>query len=249
MPGSIEWDIRKFSNKLVPMKAVIFSILLILSQISFSQEPADSILLLNGKVLNGKILGLEWSNGDSILKYESISKKGTNRVDIVSTYRVFSFTQGGETNVLYRQDEIQGNYLSERETKEVTFGSYDARQTFKPHVAFWSGFALGFGASLIDTYLTKKEANDSSLIAPKIPGFYKANPTIFPFFVPAVLSVSWSFPTFKLREKNIIHKQYHHNDNFYRGYHRIAKQKRMLGALFGSIGGIAANMIIYYAVQ
>lgn len=231
------------------MKASLILVLTFFSLLSFGQAKQDSILLLNGKVLHGEIVGFEMTQGDSILKYESISKKGQKRVEIISTYRIFSYTSDGISRTLYRQDEFAGNYLTERETKEVTIGSYDARQTFKPHVPFWTSFALGFGASVFDTYLTKNEANDSTLIAPKTPGFFKGDPSIFPFLVPVVTTVSWSFPSFRLRDRRIIHKQYFNNENFYRGYHRIAKQKRMLGALIGSLAGIATGMIIHYSVQ
>src|SRR5690606_16157112 len=122
---------------------------------------------------------------------------------------------------LYTPNEFMGDYLTVKETKDVTIGSYDARQTFKPHVAFWTSFAAGFGASVWDTYLTKKAASDTTLISPKEPGFFKGDPSVFPFFVPIVASVSWSLPTFKLKKKKMLHQNYHGNENYYRGYHRI----------------------------
>lgn len=240
------------------MKSTLLALFLFCSAASFSQRGAiidssvvqrDSILLLNGKVLHGNVLGLEKTPGDSILKYETIRKDGSSRPEIIQTYRVFHFVDEGNTRVLYRQDEFLGNYLSVSDTRDVTYGSYDARRTFKPHVPTWTSFALGFGASIFDTYLTNKQANDPDLIEPKTPGFFKGNPSIFPFLVPVVVSVSWGLPSFRLKEKNMIHKQYLHNENYYRGYHRIAKQKRMLGALLGSLGGIATGMIIHYSVQ
>jgi len=139
--------------------------------------------------------------------------------------------------------------LSIAETKEVTIGSYDARQTFKPRFVFWSSYALGLGASIYDTYLTKKSASDSSLITPLEPGFFRSGPSIAPFFVPVVLSVSWSFPTFKIKDKQILHKDYMNNLNYYRGYHRISKQKRILSSLMGSFAGIATGMTLYYILQ
>lgn len=231
------------------MKTLISIIFILFTTLLFAQAEQDSILLLNGKVYKGKILGLEDFQGDSILKYQSIGKGGAERTEVISAYRIYSYSQNNETKVLYRQDEFSGNYLSERETKEVTLGSYDARKTFKAHVPFWSAFALGLGASLFDTYLTKKEAQDSTLITIKEPGFFRNEPSIFPFLVPPVISVAWSFPTFKLRGRKMIHKQYLHNEFYYRGYHRIAKQKRMLGSLLGGFSGVALGMILHYSIS
>lgn len=231
------------------MKTLLSTFFILSASFLYAQAEQDSILLLNGKVYKGKILGLEEIEGDSILKYETSNKKGAKHVEDISTYRIFSYTQFGKKKVLYHQDEFSGNYLSVRETKEVTLGSYDARQTFKAHVPFWSGFALGLGASLFDTYLTKKEAQDSTLLVTKDPGFFRNEPSIFPFLVPPVISVAWSLPTFKLRGRKMIHKQYLHNEFYYRGYHRIAKQKRMLGSLLGSFSGVALGMILHYSIS
>ena len=231
------------------MKVVIALILFLGLTNSFSQSEKDSILMLNGKVYQGTIIGLEETLDDSILKFKSISKKGHETTEILSTYRIFSYTQNGTNNVLYHPDEFKGNFLSIEETKDVTIGSYDARQTFKPRFVFWSSYALGLGASIFDTYLSEKAASDSSLITPKEPGFFRNDPSIAPFFVPAVLSVSWSFPTFKLKDKQILHKEYKNNANYYRGYHRISKQKRILSSLMGSVLGIATGMTLYYILQ
>ena len=228
------------------MKFLILSLCFI-SISSFGQSQPDSILMLNGKVFEGEVLGLEKGELDSVLSYKD--EKG--QVSNFETYRIFSYTSKGLNNVIYRQDEFKGNFLNIEETKAVTYGSYDARQTFKPHVPFWSSYALGLGASLFDTYVTKSVAlaSDSTNITPVTPGFFKKNPTWFPFLVPVVVTVSWSLPSFKLKQKKVIHQEYYKNENFYRGYQRIAKQRRIFGALIGSFSGILTGMIIHYAVQ
>ncbi|MBD3638110.1 MAG: hypothetical protein HUJ25_12230 [Crocinitomicaceae bacterium] len=215
----------------------------------FAQSEKDSILLLNGKSIRGDITDLTYVDDDSVLVYTYANKKGKVLANSIELQRVFSYTKGGISRTVYTPNEFMGDYLTVKETKEVTIGSYDARHTFKPHVPLWTSFALGLGASLFDTYLTKKAASDSSLVAPKEPGFFKGSPSVFPFLVPVVLSVSWSFPSFRLKEKKMLHKNYLYNENYYRGYHRIAKQRRMLGALFGGLAGVATGLITYYIVQ
>ena len=231
------------------MRTLTLSLFLLLFSYSFGQSGKDSLLLLNGKSIRGEITSVGEFEGDSVINYNYTKKNGKVISEMIRTNRVYSYTWNGNSSIVYRPNAFLGDYLTIGQTKDVTIGSYDARQTFKPHVPFWTGFALGLGASMWDTYLTKKEANDSSLVAPKEPGFFKSDPSVFPFFVPVVLSVSWSFPTFKLRENKMIHKNYLHNENYYRGYHRIAKQKRMLGALFGSLSGVALGMITFYVLQ
>ncbi|UKN00407.1 hypothetical protein K6119_11745 [Paracrocinitomix mangrovi] len=232
------------------MKVTFYILLLFLSVNGLAQSGQDSLLLLNGKSYKGKIEGITNINGESVLKMSTnLGKKNNNRYDYFGTYRIYSYTKDGKDTVLYQPNESLGDFLSVKETKDVTIGSYDARKTFKPHVPFWTGVGIGFASSLWDTYLTKKSAYDTTLITQKEPGFFKSKPSVFPFFVPVVLSVSWSFPTFKLRQKKMIHTEYINNENYYRGYHRIAKQKRMLGALVGGVSGIISGMIVYYAVQ
>lgn len=231
------------------MRLLILFSFVFLGAIARCQGNTDSLLLLNGKSIRGTITAIDVFEGDSIIRYNFTNKKGKTLNEMIETERIFSYSWKGKHTTLYQPNEFIGDYLTVKQTHDVTIGSYDARQTFKPHVPFWTGFALGLGASIWDTYLTKKEATDSSLIAPKEPGFFKSEPSVFPFFVPVVLSVSWALPSFKLRENKMIHKNYMGNEYYYRGYHRIAKQKRMLGALFGSLGGVAIGMFTYYIVQ
>lgn len=228
------------------MKWILFLALTVISLTSFDQAKPDSILLLNGKSYVGEITGMGFVKSDSVLNFKYTNKKGRTIFQEFETRRIFSYTQNGLSRVVYVPNEFEGDFLTVQETKDVTIGSYDARHTFKPHVPFWTSFGIGLGASLWDTYLTKKEATDSSLVAPKEPGFFKGDPSIFPFITPVVLSVAWSFPSFKLKQKKMLHKHYVGNENYYRGYHRIAKQRRMLGALFGSLSGIAVGMVSYY---
>jgi hypothetical protein len=231
------------------MKSFLLVVCTFLSLTLTAQVEKDSMLLLNGKVILGDISNFSTVNADSALNYTFTKKNGKKLSHHISSHRIFSYTKAGSSTTIYQPNEFMGDFLSVNETKAVTIGSYDARKTFKPHVAFWTGFALGFGASIWDTYLTEKEAFDSTLVAPKVPGFFKGKPSVFPFFVPVVLSISWSFPSFRLKGKKIIHKKYTNNENYYRGYHRIAKQKRMLGALVGSLSGISLGMIIHYSAQ
>ena len=207
----------------------------------YANAQADSVLLLNGKVYKGDIEGIFFSSPDSVLRLKD--QKG--KTQELEPYRVFSYTIGNKNSILYRQDEFQGNYLSLEETRAVTFGSFDARETFKPHIPIWTGFALGLGASIFDTWVSKKTANDPNNINIQA-GFFKADPSFFPFLIPPAVALSWSLPSFKLKSKNVLHKEFYKNENFYRGYHRIARQKRMLSSLLSTTLGVGVGMTIFY---
>lgn len=225
------------------MKQTLLAVVIFSTCITAGFSQKDSVLYLNGKVDYGSIEGLAKTPSDSVLVLTENGQKNE-----ISTYRIFSFTQSNSTQILYRPDEFKGDFLSIKETKAVTYGSYDARQTFKPHVAFWTGFGLGLGASIFDTYLGKNSVKDT-LNYDLEPGFFKSKPSLFPFLVPPVVTVAWAIPSFKLKDKKILHKEYFKNENFYRGYQRIAKQKRMLSSLFGSVLGVGVGMSLYYIAQ
>jgi len=210
--------------------------------IAFGQAEKDSILLLNGRVYKGTITSVD----DQLLKFTEIDKKGNSFTSEIATYRIFSYTQNGQDNTLYKQDEFKDNFLTVDEAKNATLGSYDARQTFKPRFVFWSSFILGYSASLFDTYLPQSAIDNPNYIGSETsPGLFKKSPTIFPFLVPALLTVSWSLPSFRIKEHQMIQKHLLNNESYYRGYHRISKQKRMLSALKGSLIGIGAGMVTY----
>lgn len=217
-------------------------LLIFTSFLSFGQSEQDSIILLNGRVYRGTINEV---NNDFVLFSEK-DKKGNILNSEMSNYRIFSYTKKGEETIVYKQNDQTANFLTENEARKATLGSYDARQTFKPRVVFWSSLALGYGMSLYDTYLQQKTIDHEDYNNEyNSRGFFKSNPTFLPIFVPLVLTASWAIPSFKIKEKQMIQMHLKNDESYYRGYHRIAKQKRMLAALRGSLIGIGAGMLTY----
>ena len=226
-------------------KLFLFSFFSLFMELSgFTQAEQDSIILLNGKVYRGVITSAE--NGE--LSFEERNKKGELNVSQLPYYRIFSYTQAGVETIVYEENEFGGDYLTVEEAKNATLGSYDARQTFKPRMVFWSSLVMGYGASLYDTYLNQKSIDHPDYVGSETsPGFFKSRPSVFPFFIPAVLTVSWALPSFKIKYKNILQKQLINDVSYYRGFHRIAKQKRVLSALKGSLIGIGLGFVSYAA--
>ncbi|WP_027419499.1 hypothetical protein [Crocinitomix catalasitica] len=227
------------------VKTILFvSFFYLLPLASFSQSYTDSIILLNGRVYNGHVQSSE--NG--LLTYEYPNKKGEVLLGFLDEYRVFSYTTQGKTSVLYKQNESMNNFLTTTEALNATLGSYDARQTFKPRVTFWSSLVIGCAASIYDTYLPESVLNNPKFTYTEA-GFFTKKPSLLPILVPLVLSAGWAIPSFKVKEKQILQTHLKNDESYYRGYHRVAKQKRILAALKGGLIGVGVGMLTYYVVQ
>lgn len=149
------------------------------------------------------------------------------------------------------QNEFIGDFLTVDEARRSTLGSYDARMNFKPRFVFYSSLALGLGVSLLDTYYTQSSYN-KFVTENGVPpvnatvGFFGIRPTLMPVLVPLVLSATWGIPSFRIKGDQIIQKNMIGDASYYRGFHRIAKQRRIFAALSGSAIGIGAGMISYF---
>lgn len=212
----------------------------------------DSLILMNGKSYSGEITKIyKADDGDSAVALTYVNNRGKSITEEFTYQRMFSYSKSGQEKVCYYQNEFAGDYLTVPEARNTVLGSNDARQHFKPRFVFWSSLALGLGSTIMDTYVTKKEAaaTDSTNLTPLSPGFFNKSPSWFPFLVPAVLTVSWSIPSFKVKHQWVSDSRYIGDANYYRGFHRICKQRRMLAALKGSLIGIGTGFLTYYIIR
>lgn len=206
----------------------------------------DSIVLLNGLVYRGTIKSV----GTEVLTYVDAAEPDEEFPFEITTDRLFSYVQSGQETILYRQDELKGDFLTVEEARFATLGSYDARKTFKPRFVFWSSLLIGYGVSLLDTYYSQNSydaffaENGYGPTNAKV-GFFGTGPTLMPIVVPIVLSVAWGLPSFKVKEHQVLQKDLFGNETYYRGFHRIAKQKRIFAAIKGSAIGIGAGVLSY----
>lgn len=225
-------------NRLLPF--FLFSFLFITPEISGLAQQ-DSLILLNGRSYQGTI---GRTNG-GIISLTMEKKSGKKKQIDFASYRVYSYQKSGEPTTVYFQDELQGNFLSVTEARNATLGMYDARQVIKPRYAFWSSFAISFGAMIFDTYRSENVYDElGNLTFEK--GFFRSRISIFPFFVPPVMAGLWAIPKFRIRPKKMIHKQFENDPHYYRGYHRISRQKRILSALRGASLGILSGTLTYF---
>lgn len=208
-----------------------------------SQNFQDSVLLLNGKSFKCDVIGME---GPSL--HFKIDHKNEKKADFfVADYRVFSYTKNQNETIVYKYDEEIGNFLRVDESQRYAIGGYDARQTYKTPIVFWSSLAAGLGVSIWDTYLTKATVNNPEFINSNnlTPGYFKSNPTLLPLVVPIVMSVSFGLPNMRVRDKYILHKNMVNDKMYYQGFNAYSKQKRVLSALKGSAIGVGLGLISY----
>lgn len=217
-----------------------------LCQIASAQS--DSIVLLNGKVYRGEVKKVE----AGILTYTELQKDGSTEEIDLTTDRLFSYIHNGKETVFYVENEFTGDFLSVESARRATLGSYDARQTLKPRFVFYSSLAVGLGVSLLDTYYSQSaydkfvETNGVAPISAQV-GFFGAKPTLMPILVPMVLSGSWAIPSFRIKPKQLLQKNLYGDEQYYRGFNRVARQKRVLAALRGSLIGVGLGYISYFA--
>ena len=223
----------------LPILAVLTALLFSSEFDSFGQN--DSLILLNGRSYTGTI----GRTHGGIISMEVEKRKGKTKHFDFASYRVYSYEKLGEATTVYYQDELQGNFLSPTEARNATMGMYDARHVVKPRYAFWSSFVIGYGAMIFDTYRSENVYNELGELTQE-KGFFKSNISIFPFFIPPVMSGVWAIPKFRVRPKKMIHKQFENDPHYYRGYHRISRQKRILYGLRGATLGVLSGTLTYF---
>ncbi|MBL4593395.1 MAG: hypothetical protein JKX68_06220 [Flavobacteriales bacterium] len=193
-----------------------YNILFILAicLLSISANGQDKLLFLNGKTLEGKLI--EKTN------YEFTFKSKNDKQFIIDKYRVFSYTQNNKESIVYEFDTLSGNFLKVQDMKMFVYGERDAHQTFKPRFTNILGLAIGGAAG----FLMHK---DQSFVYIPVPLVYTG--------------VTLLFPT-RVKQKKITDTQYIKEDEYLRGYERIARSKRTQGALKTSLLGMGVGFLI-----
>lgn len=181
---------------------------------SITANGQDKLLFINGKILDGKLI--EKTN------YEFTFKDKNNRQFTIDKYRVFSYTQNNKENIVYEYDTLALNFLTVPEMKKFVYGERDAHLTFKPRFTNFMGFAAGAAGGYLMHY-------DQSFIYVPIPLIYTP--------------ITLLFPT-RVKQRKLTDTQYLKEDEYLRGYERIARSKRTQGALKSSIVGMGVGFLV-----
>lgn len=207
---------------------------------STAQNYQDSILLING--LSYKANVLDFKGG--MLHFEVLDKKGNTKLYEIGQSRIFSYETNEKETILYQKGLGIMDDLEVQEVRRYAIGGYDARQTYNARYVFWSTLAVTYGISIWDTYLSSN-AFDPVQFPELKAGFFGKGPTMVPFAAPLLFTAAFALPKMRIRDKHILHKNYHGDNMYYHGFNDYSKKKRTFGALKGSVIGLGMGLISY----
>lgn len=188
--------------------------LLAISLFAFNANGQDKLLFLNGKMLKGNLI--EKTN------YEFTFKTEKEKQFVIDKYRVFSYTQKKKETIVYEFDTLSGNFLKVQDMKMFVYGERDAHQTFKPRMT--NIISLGIGAAA--GFMMQQ---DQSFVYVAVPIGFTLTTLLFPT---------------KVHQKRLTDTQYIKEEEYLRGYERIARSKRTQGALKTGLLGLGVGFLV-----
>lgn len=211
------------------MNRFTFSVLLTLLSFALKTSAQDQILLLNGKSFEGKYL----SKSEDLVNFNFINKSGKVKPYSFENNRVYSFTKEGEEEVVvYRKDTSVYHFYSQYEMRMFIYGEKDAYERFKVTRPWLTGFAIGLGVSLYDTYLEDE-------------GLFKRQPSLAQFIVPFVVPIVTGAIKPKMRAKFASDPTFLANEFYIEGFDKVRRFKRVKSSLFGTLCGVAVGIVSY----
>ena len=195
-------------------------ILLLFVLISFHVSAQDTLLLMNGREMNCRIL----ADTGTVFEFELVKPNGKVKLRELHKNDVFSVKKAGQQEViLYAQDELLGDIYSIDEMRFYLAGENDARENFSAWPTFAVGFALCTGISLWggDGYITA--------VGP-----------------PILYTMIQLVPKIKIREKTMSHPEYKYNDIYADGYEPPARSRKLFRAMGGSFAGSATGVALWF---
>ena len=202
----------------------------------FCQEKPDVLNLMNGQVVEGTIV--DTTNG--VVKMQVPLKRKTRLYEF-ENYRVYSFIQNKQPEtILYRKDTAIGNFLTQQEMRYFFLGERDARLHYNPIGTKIAASLLTFGISLADTYR-------SDTVSKKFfKGFFKSEPGVITIVAPLFATCLALIPAVQLRIDKISDRNLLNHASYLDGFEKIARSKKVFGALKFSVIGCLAGVASYY---
>ncbi|NLA25334.1 MAG: hypothetical protein GX879_10250 [Bacteroidales bacterium] len=190
---------------------LIFSLFVALVSVVNSQ---NTVTLLNGKTFDAINYKLDTSM--NLLQFE-FQKNQKTKTKVFETEHIFSISNSsGVENILYKP--IADSQYSVFEMGLVVKGASAATNNFKPVWPFLSGFAVGFGSTLIPT---------SPIIGFSIPIAYN-------------IGIAFVKPSNNYFMKN--YPDYASDELFVDGFNQKAKNKILKHSIYGSVAGILSGL-------
>ena len=189
----------------------------------------DQLILINGSVQKGKIL----SRDEAGVRMQYQKRKKTKEF-VFENRRIFSVTQGGTEEIVYKQDTTVGDYFTVEEMKHFILGEQDAEANFDAKWIRRIGFLGGF--SLVT--LTAQNPDESGAFDQEPGGLA---PILYVIAYTAVVGS----PRVKINLKNVSDPALLSHEEYVLGYERVARSKKVFGGLLGSVAGVVTGFVTY----
>ena len=177
----------------------------------------DKILLMNGQVVKGKVLGQSTLE----IRFLQEVRNGRIRERAEPTEGVFSVTDSlGKERIWYFHDTVFGNDLTVDEMRWFINGEQDARKGYRPLWSTLGGFVLGAGATMAFNLETNA------------------------LFLPPLYSAIMIMPRVHVTRGSITDPFMEGDPNYAYGYARVGRSKRVVRALLSSFAGVAVGLAV-----
>lgn len=198
------------------LRSCLLPLLLLLASLAWGQSGPDRINLMNGQVIEGRVLG----QSSLAIRYQV--PKGARLLERTEpTESVFSVTDSlGRERVWYFMDTAFGNEMSVDQMRWFINGERDARKGYKPWGPMLGGFLLGAGAVIA----LDLEVN-SLLIPPAYAGL-----------------MAW--PRVHVTRGSITDPNMEGDPYYATGYSAVGRPKRVLRSLVSTALGVAVGVAI-----
>ncbi|MCT4581696.1 MAG: hypothetical protein N4A35_09790 [Flavobacteriales bacterium] len=201
----------------------------------------DKILLLNGKSYEGEFL----SKSEDLVNFNFVKKSGKVKPFSFERIRVYSYTKNGEQeSVLYQRDTSIFHYYSQYEMRLFIYGENDAYNRYKVTRPWLTGFAIGLGVSLYDTYLNEGYTCPDGIEVSK--GFFKRQPSLAQIIVPFVVPITTGAIKPKMKARFASDPTFLANEYYIEGFKKVRRFRRVKASLLGTLCGVASGMLAYY---
>lgn len=178
---------------------------------------AQSILMMTGKIIDGKVT----KEDSAYIYYDYEKKSGSIKSKTLDWERVFSYTDAsGVETMVYVEDTTIGNYFTEQEMRDYIRGEQDAWNGYKSNWTVWVGVPLTGGVGYL--------LSSSPLV----------------FTAPFVYMVIASMPKYRMTPSSIKDPDDLKNPAYILGYERTARTKRLFKSLVSGVAGTAMGIVV-----
>lgn len=211
-----------------------------------SLHSQDTLLLLNGKFVNGKVCAID----TEFIKYQ-ITKGKKYEFKQMAIEDMFAIKyKDSSMQILYSQDTVNGYYYSVDEMYSFVLGENYARKYFKAPLSSIGGFVtgmaggiVGFWGFTIPTAYTMFTGTSKPLFVNNQPISINQDPSYFASMID--ISVKPGFSA-KINSKQQTQPCLLLQKPFYEGYNSQAKDKKTKNAIKGGIIGFATLVVTSY---